>query len=513
MTRPSLRRIWSAACICAAVVVAVVGSLLISGHAAIVVTHGVSMNPLYYQGDLVVVAHGSSYEVGDIVAYRLPSSKVVVLHRIIGGDASGFHIKGDNNESVDPTTPTSDEIVGRAIAHVPQGGAWFRRLTSPPVLSLITFGLLLSGGTATLKKRRPHRRRAIVSRHITAASTSAIREFPIVAKVAGASAVACGILAISIGVPAWSGPLEQRTAPRIRETERMEFSYAARVESSPAYDGTLVSPPDPIFRRVVDDIDLSYSYLGAPGSLALTAELSTGGGWHSTMPLVPNTSFTGSRYEGSVPLDLKAVEGRAAAAAAVTGIPVGTVSIRVTAHVQGAQHTGFMPAIEFALTPLQLALVTKPEDLVVTRESGSASQAPSQRMVGLYRWHVAAVTARAVSIVALIMAMLAGALMAVSLRGRSDVSEGEFIRRRYAALLVRIQPLPSPEGRPITTVDTFATLARLAERYGLLILHWAENDKETFIVRDENATYRYETPATGAVPGAEPVPRRAVGRG
>ena len=42
-------------------------------------------------------------------------------------------------------------------------------------------------------------------------------------------------------------------------------------------------------------------------------------------------------------------------------------------------------------------------------------------------------------------------------------------------------------------VAEFATLAKLAERCGLLVLHWSRADVETFIVLDENTTYRYRT--------------------
>ena len=55
-----------------------------TGRVGYVTTNGVSMNPVYYQGDLVVVARADSYKIGQIVAYRLPAKHLVVLHRITG---------------------------------------------------------------------------------------------------------------------------------------------------------------------------------------------------------------------------------------------------------------------------------------------------------------------------------------------------------------------------------------------------------------------------------------------
>jgi hypothetical protein len=37
----------------------------------------------------------------------------------------------------------------------------------------------------------------------------------------------------------------------------------------------------------------------------------------------------------------------------------------------------------------------------------------------------------------------------------------------------------------------FGTLARLAERYGLLVTHWTRDGVATYLVRDEATTYRY----------------------
>ena len=142
----TMRRIMSAVVAALAVLLAIAAALLLTGHNAIVVTHGVSMNPLYYQGDMVVVARMPSYHVGQIVAYHMQGRDFVVLHRIIGGDAGGFVFKGDNNQSTDPTRPTQKELLGRAVLHIPAGGLWLERITSPTALSTYAFLLLAGAG-------------------------------------------------------------------------------------------------------------------------------------------------------------------------------------------------------------------------------------------------------------------------------------------------------------------------------------------------------------------------------
>jgi hypothetical protein len=110
-----------------------------------------------------------------------------------------------------------------------------------------------------------------------------------------------------------------------------------------------------------------------------------------------------------------------------------------------------------------------------------------------------AATARAVSAVLLLAALAIGVIFMIFARRIGPADEAAAIRRRYAALLVRVHPMPAPQGRPLIDVTTFPTLAKLAERYGLLVLHWNRSGVETFIVQDENITYRYRA-------GTEPVP-------
>jgi hypothetical protein len=68
------------------------------------------------------------------------------------------------------------------------------------------------------------------------------------------------------------------------------------------------------------------------------------------------------------------------------------------------------------------------------------------------------------------------------------------IERRYARLLVHVEPMPSPPGKPVVNVDNFPALVKLAEKYGQMILTWRRPDADDFVVRDEGITYRYRVP-------------------
>jgi hypothetical protein len=283
------------------------------------------------------------------------------------------------------------------------------------------------------------------------------------------------------------------TASRPRDPSTMTFSYSASVPRSAAYDSTVVSAPNPVFRKVASAVTVTFQYAGRPGTLAVAASITAGSGWQTTVPLVPGKSFTSDRYVGSVDLDLTALQARATRAAAVIGVPTGQLTIGVTPTVRYADGPQFTPTLTFTMTPDRLALAGDASSLRVRSTSDGVDVVPVARQL---RWGPVALdvsTARTASPILLIAATLTSiALFLLGLR-RPAGGEGRQIRRRYARLLIAVQPMSTPATRPVVDVAEFATLVRLADRYGLLILHWTRSGVETFVVQDESTTYRYRT--------------------
>lgn len=108
------------------------------GRAGWVLVSGTSMLPHLHTGDLVLVEHQSDYQVGDVIAYRVPKGQVgaghVVIHRIIGGNGrTGWRMKGDNRTAPDLWHPTNHDVMGAKQLRIPD--AWFvLRVFHMPVL-------------------------------------------------------------------------------------------------------------------------------------------------------------------------------------------------------------------------------------------------------------------------------------------------------------------------------------------------------------------------------------------
>lgn len=97
----------------------------LGGATSYVIVSGRSMEGTFEPGDLVVARRGS-YEVGDVVVFRVPDSDPEfagrrVVHRIVGGSATeGFEMRGDATSGPDFWRPTADEIVGEVRLRIPR---------------------------------------------------------------------------------------------------------------------------------------------------------------------------------------------------------------------------------------------------------------------------------------------------------------------------------------------------------------------------------------------------------
>ena len=114
----------------------------LGGCTTLTIVSGQSMEPTYLTGDLVVSRCGP-VEVGDVIVYTPPDvGGARVIHRIVDGDEQGWLVQGDNNDFLDPWTPTQENILGSSVLHLPHVGTFASILLSPMTwISLLVVAL------------------------------------------------------------------------------------------------------------------------------------------------------------------------------------------------------------------------------------------------------------------------------------------------------------------------------------------------------------------------------------
>jgi len=484
------------------VMTAIVGWAVVTGRVSYVVTTGVSMNPIYYQDDLVIVAKDDSYRVGQIAAYHGSRPGQKVLHRIIGGDQkSGFVLKGDNNASTDPLRPTVAEMIGRPVLHVPNGGIWLRPLLSPTGLGMLSFLVLSGGATATVTRRqvpRGRRKKKVKAMSRQGGSwaqaarvVKTIERMPAPVRALAAVVAALAGLAFGLAVIGWMRPVTQNVTEPGRPSQSTTFSYSAKVPRSPAYDGTTVTSPDPIFRKLTDVVDLRAHYEGPSGTFGLTAELTNGTGWHTTVTLIAARPFDGTTYDTTTKLNLRAMSNRADAASRAIGVQAGNpVTIALRGTVTSDDLAPFTSVTQLQMNSVQLVLAGG------SSLAGSASATPvttvESRDITIFGHQVmSAVSARSYAIFLFLVATAGAMAVFFLIRRNTPLRTRAAIEQRHPHLLVHVEPMVNPPGTPVLNVDNFPALVKLAERYGQMILTWHGPDADDFVIRDEGITYRY----------------------
>jgi signal peptidase len=131
----------------------------IGGRVGYMIVGGRSMLPTLHGGDLVMVKRRSVYRVGDIVAYHIPDGVFRgrrIIHRIVGGDARGFVMQGDNNAEDDLWRPRPGDIDGKLWKRVPAAGLVVAVARAPGVLAALVGGLVFAF-VLTWERRSPVR--------------------------------------------------------------------------------------------------------------------------------------------------------------------------------------------------------------------------------------------------------------------------------------------------------------------------------------------------------------------
>jgi len=288
-------------------------------------------------------------------------------------------------------------------------------------------------------------------------------------------------------------------------TQKVTFAYDAATEPNMVYPDGRVHDGDPIFTKLIQRVHFTaaYDFTSGPehsvgGTIALDAVVSDSSGWKTTMLLTRQQPFAGDHAEISGDLDPRAVLAMTDRVQALTGVG-GSPTVAVTARVHsegtldGTPIGGdIAPNYAFAVGDVQM----KSQGSPTSSTDGSRSSAGSKpNTVKLLVVKASVPTVRVLAVLALLLALAAGIVGAVSRRREERASEVERILRDHKHLIVP-GDADLPPGLPVTDVADMEALVRLAKRYERLILHSEKGDEHTFVVDDAGSIYRYRVRET-----------------
>ena len=490
----------------------------LGGPAGYVIVSGKSMEPTLYAGDLVITKQQPSYEVGDIVAFRVEGG--MVIHRIIGGDAeNGYVIQGDNKPTPDLWRPTPAEILGRQWIAIPNAGTWFQQAGEP--LPLGVFLGVLGVGAVTGEKTARRRRNGRWKKMQNPNSRGTYRHndprllvgFGVLASVA--------MLALAV----WFIALRtQPTTTTNTETSRYEhratFDYVALVPPSSLYPsgqlsaGDLVRPAaedgEPssaaIFSAQPPSFELQFRYDLLEGDVVnLTGELTPeiiiragDAGWKKTVIAGEPLPFQGPGVAHQELIDLAPILAAIAEIETETGYTASEYQVDTVMHVRLAGMIDSALVDESLAYPFTLRVaeghVTPDARLERTEPRVSMTPVTTGNRVELGPVALPVMATRISSAAVVAFAgVAAGALGAVLFLGLGR-AEAARIRARYGSLLVTVVEPGLPETCQEIRLASIADLAKLAQKDGRMVLHQQlAGGEDLYFVQDGQVVYTYRS--------------------
>lgn len=488
------------------------------GQAAYVIISGISMEPTFHRGDLVILREANDYAIGDVVTYRHPTIGPVI-HRIIGRDGERLIFKGDNNSWIDEYRPRQDELIGRLWIYLPSVGKAVEQLRVPHTMAALVAvmgAIVMSTGTHRLKqpRRREQRGSLLTLRLVVGPRPVQQHTHQVYAAwrdELGFVLATLAFAALLLGLFAFTRAPTRQVAESINYTHTGTWRYAAPAPAG-LYDQGDAQTGDPVFRSVSSGIDLAFDYQlsgdqpGAlQGSYRLLAELSDVSGWKRTIELRPETPFAGQAVAIDGRLELARVQALIDGFERQVGSPRQQYLLAVVPEIHVHGQLGGQPLDDSFAPKLVFQLDGQVLRLLQDGASGPGALRPSSagmlkrdrsepNVLALLGLRLEVLAARRIAGIVLALA-LAGWLLLVRGKAGGTLDEAARIRRRYGALLVGVRALNPGEGGSIIEVATIDDLARIAERAGQMILHLSNH---SYLVCDGEVTYRYQPAAPGA---------------
>jgi len=500
----------------------------VGGLASYIIVIGNSMESKFHIGDLVIIHEQPIYQVGDAIVYRNLQLKKFVFHRILSQQLGRYTLKGDNNSWVDTYQPSPGEVIGKLWLHIPRGGIAIQKIRSPFIMALIAgalgavlairlFGKKAKGNRRMSNKSVQERFTSIQQRMrnwLTKRNNSEPKK-PLnfdQGEILEGSFFALGVIALSsliLGIIVFSRPASRTVQDDISYQHLGVFSYSASTPEG-VYDANTIKSGDPIFTKSTCLVDLNFQYtlIGAQpenitGTYQLTAVISEPvSGWQRIVSLQEESPFSGPAFGTSARLDLCEISSLTQSMEQGTEFHPGTYTLAVMPNIKldgnlsgRLLESTFNTGLAFRYDRVQFYLVQDEEqgNPLVLSETGvlRKPRLETNTMLLLGR-EISIPTLRWMTLLGLIASLSGLALLGLRLQKLSRLDQEKFFHVKYSAMMIDVRNADSLTLSNMIDVGSMDALAKLAERFNVMILHEeAGTGLPTYYVQVGGTTYRF----------------------
>jgi signal peptidase I len=504
------------------------GPSQVGGPVTYVTTQGISMEPLFHQGDLALVREtGGRLQVGDIALYRSHLTHQTVLHRVVATDGDLYVFKGDNNSWIDTYHPSDADIVGKLWFHVENAGKGFEWMRNPihggllgGLVAVVTVGGV-AGGTSGRGRIRPK------SRGFGRVDLPLLALGPKGQWLLGLFLALLAVSAVT-AMASYRAPTLQTTTTQLKFQSQGQFNYTAPI-SGPAsivYDGSVLLTGQPIYVHLIPSVtyrfDLTFVSSQAHnvvGTIRLVGVVADVNGFRKSIDLTPPTPFEGDTATITTTIELAPMMGLLQQIEGASGSVARyyTAAIVADVHIRGsidglALTQDFEPRVVMRILLPDQIYVETPETRILDKlpglatatgdivqqdayhsvKDGSVAKAiSSDNEFSIWRFTIPVRRLRTVSIMGGALGVLGGIVLVFLMALGMRRSESRRIFARYGGGMVSVSDVQLATNTHLVNVATFDELVRLAEQYGRPILWHDEGGPDTYYVQEGGTVYRH----------------------
>ncbi len=511
---------------------AIFAPIPMGGNAAYVIVNGISMEPNFHRGDLVIVRPSSQYSIGDAVVYQNQGlGGKNVFHRIIELNIDRYVLKGDNNSWVDTYEPTNEEVIGKLWVYIPRAGSLMEKVRTPSGMALLAGVLGLFVAISLFPNRRKGKNqmnRKSIREWIGSASEKIASFFakrsptnPSPHKQPdrppadlGSSSeyffFMLGIIAFSsliLAIVSFSRPAFRTVTDNISYRHVGIFSYSTTAPQG-VYDSNTVKSGDPIFPKLTCKVDVNFQYMliaekvkNLAATHRLTATIADPlSGWKRSIPLEEVTPFSETTTTTTASLDLCKIESLVQSfeenSASNPGFYELTIlpQVSISASIQERElESAFNTGLKFRYDHNQFYVIQDEEkDPFNPTESGALGRERKEMdTLSLFGLKLNILALRIFSLLGLAGALIGMTILWQKLQKLSESDQAEFIRAKFGGMLVDVQKTKLGSSKSLIDVSSIEDLAKLAERHNTMILHETLMNGHMYYVQAEISTYRF----------------------